>query len=58
MIAKLKDIDCDFTSTIIEELSRENQFMTDYERVSLLKKIVPEYVSKNSIHEKLDKISI
>jgi len=58
MIAKLKDIDCDFTSTIIEELSRENQFMTDYERVSLLKKIVPEYVSKNSIHEKLDKIFI
>ena len=58
MIAKLKDIDCDSTITIIEELSRENQFMTDYERVSLLKKIVPEYVSKNSIHEKLDKISI
>ena len=58
MIAKLKDIDCDFTSTTIEELSHENQFMTDYERVSLLKKIVPEYVSKNSIHEKLDKISI
>jgi FlaA1/EpsC-like NDP-sugar epimerase len=58
MIAKLKDIDCDFTSTIIEELSRENQFMTDYERVSLLKKIVPEYISNNSIHEKLDKISL
>ena len=57
MIAKLKDIDCDFISTTIEELSHENQFMTDYERVSLLKKIVPEYVSKNSIHEKLDKIS-
>ena len=58
MIAKLKDIDCDDTITNIEELSRENQFMTDYERVSLLKKIVPEYISNNSIHEKLDKISL
>ena len=58
MIAKLKDIDWNDTITNIEELSRENQFMTDYERVSLLKKIVPEYISNNSIHEKLDKISI
>lgn len=58
MIAKLKDIDWNDTITNIEELSRENQFMTDYERVSLLKKIVPEYISNNSIHEKLDKISL
>jgi len=58
MIAKLKDIDWNDTITKIEELSSENQFMTDYERVSLLKKIVPEYISNNSIHEKLDKISI
>lgn len=58
MIAKLKDIDWNDTITNIEYLSRENQFMTDYERVSLLKKIVPEYISNNSIHEKLDKISL
>ena len=58
MIAKLKDIDWNDTITNIEELSRENQFMTDYERVTLLKKIVPEYISNNSIHEKLDKISL
>jgi len=53
MIAKVKDIDCTIIATKINLLSdlKEKSSSTI---VSLLKEIVPEYISKNSKFEKLD----
>lgn len=53
MIAKVKDIDCNIIVTKINLLSdlKEKSSSTI---VSLLKEIVPEYISKNSKFEKLD----
>tara|TARA_R110000787_G_scaffold272848_4_gene380389 strand:- start:901 stop:2805 length:1905 start_codon:yes stop_codon:yes gene_type:complete len=55
MIANLKEVNCTKMKNMIEELCFKNNCDENNESVLLMKSIVPEYVSKNSIYEKLDK---
>jgi hypothetical protein len=41
----------------IIQLTEENKLLNDHAIVAVLKEIVPEYISKNSIFENLDKTS-
>lgn len=55
MINKVRDIDYFTVKSKIEELCVQNLFSEPTEVVSLMKEIVPEYISKNSDLDKLDK---
>ena len=55
MIANVKEFKCTPIKNKIEELSLSNSCMTNYEIVSLMKSVVPEFISNNSVYEKLDK---
>ena len=55
MIANLKEFECSQIKEKIEKLSQSNSYNTNYDIVLLMKLIVPEYISNNSIYEKLDK---
>jgi len=54
MIAKNQNIDYTFVNSKIQELCLSNQSHNNRETVLLIKEIVPEYISNNSIYEKLD----
>ena len=54
MIAKNQPIDCTLINSKIEELCLSNQNHNNHKTVRLIKEIVPEYKSNNSIYEKLD----
>jgi FlaA1/EpsC-like NDP-sugar epimerase len=54
MIAKVKEMDCTEIKGSIEQLCHFNN-TNDYQSVLLMKTIVPEFISNNSIYEKLDK---
>lgn len=56
MIAKNQDIDSLFTINKILDLCISNEQYDDKKTVQLIKGIVPEYKSNNSIYEKLDLI--
>lgn len=55
MIAKVKDINCSDVKNNIEKLCIENNCNGNHDNVLLMKLIVPEFISNNSIYEKLDK---
>jgi len=55
MIAKVPQIDIQVVKGKIEEVCRINKEADNFKVVSLLKDLVPEYVSNNSVYEKLDK---
>jgi FlaA1/EpsC-like NDP-sugar epimerase len=55
MIAKTQEIDVLFSIQKIEELCELNDQMNNHKTVVILKQLVPEYKSNNSIYEKLDK---
>ncbi len=55
MIAKVREFPFDEVSKKIDELILASQQSHTFPTVSLMKQIVPEYISKNSIYEKLDK---
>jgi len=55
MIAKVPQIDTEIVKGKIEEICRINKEANNFKVVSLLKDLVPEYVSNNSVYEKLDK---
>jgi FlaA1/EpsC-like NDP-sugar epimerase len=56
MIAKVKKIDCDKVTATINNLCEINNNTTNHHHVvMLMKQIVPEFVSNNSVYEKLDK---
>ncbi len=55
MIAKVREFPFDEVSQKIDELIQLSQQPHTYPTVALMKKIVPEYISKNSIFEQLDK---
>ena len=57
MIAKTQKLDSVEVVSLIESLSVKKNKLTNAEIVSLLKEIVPEYISNNSKFEKLDKVS-
>lgn len=54
MIAKNQKIDYDFIINKIKDLCISNQQHDNHKTVQLIKEIVPEYISNNSIYEKLD----
>jgi FlaA1/EpsC-like NDP-sugar epimerase len=56
MIAKIQKVNVDLVLVLIEELSSKKNRLTNTEIVSMIKEIVPEYISKNSQFEKLDKV--
>lgn len=55
MIAKTKEFNCDEVKTNIEKLCTENNCNSNHDSVLRIKSIVPEFISNNSIYEKLDK---
>lgn len=55
MIAKVKEMDCDQIENSIEKLCANNNNNSNHDSVLLMKSIVPEFISNNSIYEKLDK---
>ncbi len=55
MIAKVPQIDTELVKGKIEQICITNREANNYKVVSLLKDLVPEYVSNNSVYEKLDK---
>ena len=55
MIAKSPVIDYSIVKKEIIYLTEENYALTDATIVALIKEIVPEYISNNSVYEKLDK---
>ena len=54
MIAKTQKIDETLILEVINQLLTTKNKLTNIEIVGLLKKIVPEFISNNSIFEKLD----
>jgi FlaA1/EpsC-like NDP-sugar epimerase len=57
MIAKTQKVDAISVCSLIEEFSFQKNKLSNTEIVGLIKKIVPEYISKNSLFETLDKVS-
>jgi FlaA1/EpsC-like NDP-sugar epimerase len=55
MVAKVREYDFDEVAAAIEQLINSAQEGKIFPTVQLMKEIVPEYKSKNSIYEKLDK---
>ena len=55
MVAKVREYDFDEVNAAIEQLIHSAQKGKIFPTVQLMKEIVPEYKSKNSIYEKLDK---
>jgi FlaA1/EpsC-like NDP-sugar epimerase len=55
MIAKTQDIDFTYSSKLIKELCEMNYKMDHKQIVAIIKQLVPEYKSNNSVYEKLDK---
>ena len=57
MIGKVTEYPYDSVNATIEELDRMHQQLNNPRLVKKIKEIVPEYKSKNSVYEKLDKRS-
>ena len=55
LMAKVREYNFDSVSTDIQNLIEEAQRGKIFPTVQMMKKIVPEYKSKNSVYEKLDK---
>ncbi len=54
MIAKTQELDIEKTIQLIDKLCVENQKTENQKTVRSIKELVPEYISNNSIYEKLD----
>ena len=54
MIAKVQEYDFDAVSAEIDELIRYSYLCKNFLTVAKMKKIVPEFLSKNSKYERLD----
>ncbi|WP_438712187.1 polysaccharide biosynthesis protein [Aquimarina muelleri] len=57
MISKFDDNDCDMIKDKIDDLCIMNLLSQDHQIVSKLKEIVPEFISKNSTFESIDKVN-
>jgi len=57
MIAKTQKVNVEQVVSLLDNLSLMKDKLTNIEIVSMIKEIVPEYISNNSKFEKLDKIS-
>jgi FlaA1/EpsC-like NDP-sugar epimerase len=56
MIAKSQELDCEKTQRLIQKLCVQNKKLVSQDTVYILKKLVPEYKSNNSVYEVLDKV--
>ena len=56
-IAKVRQYDYDIVNSQIVGMGEKCDTLSDLELVRLMKDIVPEYISKNSVYEVLDKSS-
>ena len=54
MIARVREFDYEQVSKQVDELIKISQIDKPFTTVTYMKKIVPEYISKNSIYEQLD----
>ena len=54
MIARVPDYNYLEVNTLISDLYRDKKNLKNSTLVKTMKKIVPEYISNNSIYEKLD----
>ena len=54
MVAKVQEYDYEVVSTQIDELIHYSSLCKNFLTVSQMKKIVPEFKSKNSQYERLD----
>ena len=54
MIARVREFDYDQVEKQVNELIETSQLDKTFTTVTLMKKIVPEFISKNSIYEQLD----
>lgn len=57
MIAKAQELDCEKTQQLIQELCVQNKQLVNQDTVCILKQLVPEYKSNNSVYEVLDEVS-
>jgi FlaA1/EpsC-like NDP-sugar epimerase len=55
MIAKTDDLNVEHTLLLVDRLCNKNKEIDNKSSVSIIKELVPEYISNNSIYEKLDK---
>ena len=58
MIAKTQQLSIKNTLTLIEDLKEGNISSGNSAIVSIIKQLVPEYISNNSVYEKLDKVVV
>ena len=58
MIANTQELNYILTKEKIEKICKENLQLDNQLTVSLIKEVVPEYISNNSEYEKLDKINL
>lgn len=57
MVAKVREYDHDLASAKIDQFAQHIEAQDNFKIVRLMKEIVPEFLSQNSIYEELDKIS-
>ena len=57
-IAKVKQYNYDVVNSLVTQLGENCDTLSDLELVKMMKNIVPEYISKNSIYEILDRQDI
>jgi len=55
MIAKTEDLNIEETLLLVDKLCDNNKRINNKSSVSIIKELVPEYISNNSVYEKLDK---
>ncbi|MBR1929151.1 MAG: polysaccharide biosynthesis protein [Paludibacteraceae bacterium] len=55
MVAKVREVEFDEVSSMVDELIEISKADKPFQTVAQMKKIVPEFKSKNSVYEKLDK---
>jgi FlaA1/EpsC-like NDP-sugar epimerase len=54
MVARVREFDFDTVSPEVDQLIATSQQTKPFMTVKLMKKLVPEYISNNSIYEQLD----
>jgi len=54
MVARVREFDFDQVSKSIDQLIKTSKMSKPFTTVTLMKRLVPEYISNNSIYEQLD----
>ena len=54
MVARVREFDFDQINSKVDELIKTSRLTKPFTTVILMKQLVPEYISNNSIYEQLD----